>query len=241
MRSVLVTGVSSGIGYAIADSLLTQNDRVTGVSRRQPKELIECGLVHWSLDLSDSNAVDSGLSERLLAAPAWTHVILNAGIIGSVSDLSSCEDAILQHVFQINVWSNKALLDQILRAVPTVRQVVAMTSGAGQEGKRGLGAYCLSKATLNMLIQLYAREFPHVHFTSLLPGTVATPMQDLLCSVEDDRFPILDTLRERRALDSMSNVDSVARRLIAQLDQFPELVASGNTLHLDALSAHQAV
>lgn len=241
MRSFLITGVSSGIGHAIVDHLLTLGDQVTGISRRQPQDLVKRGLIHWAMDLSDGKAVTEALADYLVTVPNWTHVILNAGIVGSVSDLSNCQNDDLQNVFETNVWSNKTLLEQILRVVPTVRQVVAMSSGAGQNGKRGLGAYCLSKATLNMLIQLYAREFPDVHFTALLPGTVETPMQDFLCSVEDDRYPFLEVLRQRRAAHSMSNVQSVAQRLISQLERFPSLVVSGSTFHLEAVKSSQSV
>ena len=40
-NSVLITGVSSGIGHGLADAYLRREARVFGVSRREPNDLIE--------------------------------------------------------------------------------------------------------------------------------------------------------------------------------------------------------
>ena len=70
-------------------------------------------------------------------------------------------------------------------------------------GSKGWGAYSLSKAGLNMLLKVYAKEMPETHFTALAPGIIDTPMvQHIIKNVNDEIYPSVSTLEyfHRRVL-----------------------------------------
>jgi len=97
---------------------------------------------------------------------------------------------------ELNVWANKELID-VLNSHATVKQVVGISSGAAVNGSKGWGAYSLSKSSLNMLLKVYAKELPDVHFAALAPGIIKTHMTDIIIDkVDDQKFPSAKKLKE---------------------------------------------
>ena len=109
--------------------------------------------------------------------------------------------------------------------------MVAISTGASQSGNRGWNGYSLSKAALNMLIQLYAGERPETHFTSFAPGLVDTAMQDYLTNLpRDDRYPPLEILKAAKGTESMPDGETCARKLI---EVFPKLLSLASGSYAD--------
>jgi NAD(P)-dependent dehydrogenase (short-subunit alcohol dehydrogenase family) len=154
--------------------------------------------------------------------------VLNAGILGRFDDLASVDLANLRHVMEINVWANKTVIDGLFCSDRTIRQVVTISSGASVNGNRGWAGYSISKAALNMLTKLYAREHLETHFCALSPGVIDTPMLEELCALSpDDRFPALEALRRKRNTPEMPMPEEAAGLLIDVFARLPDLVESG--------------
>jgi NAD(P)-dependent dehydrogenase (short-subunit alcohol dehydrogenase family) len=220
LRHALITGTSSGLGHAIAARLLAQDWRVYGCSRRDPGLP---GLAHRHLDLNDHGAVPGALTALLKDAPGLALVVLNAGILGTIRDISKTPLVDLKQVMELNVWTNKTVLDWLIHWDRPVAQIVLISSGASVLGNRGWGGYALSKATLNMLAKLYAHELPHTHISSLAPGIIDTAMMDSLCNVDDPtHFPALERLQHARGTTAMPGPDEAARRLLSVLPELRE-------------------
>lgn len=204
-RTVLITGNSSGLGHGLTEVYLDKGWEVYGVSRRGCTDL-PGKLKDIRCDLTDYEAVPLALETLLMGIGHLDVVILNAGILGKMQDMADSSLADIQQVMDANVWSNKVLLDWLLKSGIRIDQIVLISSGAAINGNRGWGAYALSKATLNMLTQLYAHEFPHTHLAALAPGLVDTAMQDVLCDpaqVDEQQFPSVAKLRAARETPAM--------------------------------------
>ena len=228
---IFITGVSSGLGHGLAKVYLEQGATVYGCSRRAPQDLIEQGLIFEAADFADGPSACSAVG-RLLADAGHLHrVILNAGKLGQIRDMQATPLSDLRETMEINVLSNKWLLDLIFASGRKVKQVVAISSGASQSGSRGWNGYSLSKAALNMLIQLYAGERRTTHFTSLAPGLIDTPMQDYLTNLpEDDRYGPLAILKAAKGTERMPDGETCARQLI---DIFPKLLERPSGSYVD--------
>ncbi len=235
--NLFITGNSSGLGRGLAQVYLERGWSVYGVSRRG------CDLENERLrdiraDLSDFEAVPVALSELLRGVGHLDLVILNAGVLGPIKDLHDTSVEEIYQVMDINVWSNKVILDWLLDAGIRIDQMVLISSGAAVRGNRGWGAYALSKATLNMLTQLYAHEFPDSHLTALAPGLVDTAMQDYLCDEADaERFQSLQRLRAARGTPAMPTPEQAARMIA---DIVPGLTAHPTGGFLDVRDLNRA-
>ncbi|MFG0296131.1 MAG: SDR family NAD(P)-dependent oxidoreductase [Maioricimonas sp. JB045] len=229
MAQILITGVSSGIGHALAAEYLSRGASVYGTSRRTPDDLTSNSAFRFvPLDLTEFDQVGAGFDTLLDGVARLDLVILNAGILGPFGDLAEQSLDDMKHVLDVNVWANKVVLDAVYRQVDEVRQVVTISSGAAVNGHRGWGGYALSKAALNMLTMLYAAEQPDTHFCALAPGVVETSMQDYLNGLpEDERYPSLDSLRSKRDTSEMPSPAELAPRLVDAISQLPERIRSG--------------
>ena len=219
---IFISGVSSGLGYGLAKVYLEMGYEVYGCSRREPKDLVEQGLHFAGIDLNNSVKGKRGFCSLINDVLHFDLVILNAGKLGQIRDMKETTLEDLRETMEINVWSNKWLLDCLFVDERSVEQVVAISSGASQSGSRGWNGYSLSKSALNMLIKLYAGERSQTHFTSLAPGLIDTAMQDYLTSLpQDPRYKPLDILKAAKGTEIMPDGETCARRLI---EVFPKLL-----------------
>lgn len=225
-KTALITGNSSGLGLGLTEAYLTRGYEVYGVSRRGCQKA-DHKLKDIRCDLTDYEAVPLALETLLMGISHLDVVILNAGILGEMKDMADSTLEEIQQVMEANVWSNKVLLDWLLKSGIRIDQIVLISSGAAVNGNRGWGAYALSKATLNMLTQLYAHEFTHSHLTALAPGLIDTAMQEILCDqdqVDATRFPSVKKLRAARGTKDMpspSEAGEMIAALIPSLKQLP--------------------
>ncbi len=221
-ETIFITGVSRGLGHGLAEYYLKQGAAVFGCSRGVPEDLVSAGLRHVCLDLAGGASGAAQLRKLCEGVDHFDRVILNAAKLGEIRDLKDCSLSDLRETMEINVWANKWIVETVFERVPSVRQVVGISSGASLSGSRGWNGYSLSKAALNMLMQLFSGEYPDTHFTAFAPGLIDTAMQDYLTGLpEDERFSPLAKLKAAKGTEAMPDKDTAARLLA---EAFPKLL-----------------
>jgi NAD(P)-dependent dehydrogenase (short-subunit alcohol dehydrogenase family) len=211
--NVFITGTSSGLGFGLAKYYLRAGHQVYGISRKMNETLNSYSGFHFLVqDITRFSELETNLFSFLKDVQVLDLVILNAGILNEIKDLKDTSLHEIKKVMDVNVWANKILIETLFHQVAEIKQVVAVSSGAAVSGARGWNAYSLSKATLNMLINLYAKEFTGTHFCALAPGLVDTGMQEYIFSLEDDeKFPVVQRLKEAKGTEKMPKPDEAAR------------------------------
>jgi benzil reductase ((S)-benzoin forming) len=217
--NVLITGVSSGLGQSLMRVFKNNGNEVYGISRKKVKE---CH--HISCDLSDLSSIKKKLETLLKDISHLDLIILNAGILGTIKTVENWSIDEINEIMNINVWSNKVLLDWTLKNIK-VDQVVAISSGASHHSYKGWGGYSLSKSTLKMLMDVYSKDKNDSHFISVAPGLVDTSMQDYLCSEVDSKiFPVINKFIEARKNGSMQTPDDIAETMFRMIPEFKTLI-----------------
>jgi NAD(P)-dependent dehydrogenase (short-subunit alcohol dehydrogenase family) len=224
-NTILITGVSSGLGLGLAKYYLQQGKTVYAINRHCPEELADDENFYFSAcDLTDEKAVKQSIDDLLVDLEILDLVVLNAGILKELKDLRETSLEEIRQVMDINTWANKTVIDCLDSATTSVKQIVAISSGASISGNRGWNAYGLSKTALNMLIKLYAQECPDIHFSALAPGLVDTNMQDYICALEENgQFPVVDRLKSCRGTELMPTPEQLAPKLDAGFAKVFEL------------------
>lgn len=214
-HSILITGVSSGIGRGLALHYLSQGDLVFGLSRRAPADFGGMpGFAFRAVDLSALDTIAPAVEDLLRDVARLDLAILNAGVLGTIGDLSESDVKAMRAVMDVNLWANKPVLDAACGRGRRLDQVVAISSGASVSGARGWNAYALSKAALNMLMALYAAERPETHFSALAPGLADTAMQAAMRALpEDPRFATVERLKKSAGTSDMPDPEDLAPRL----------------------------
>ncbi len=233
--NLFVTGNSSGLGWGLTEAYLARGRRVYGCSRRGCD--LKGELRDVRCDLSDLDAIGSALGQLLADAERLELVILNAGILGEIRELSSTSLEEIRRVMDVNVWSNKVIMDWLHGWGRPVEQVVMISSGASVLGNKGWGAYALSKAALNMLAKLYAHEFPNTHIAAIAPGLIDTAMMDYLCGeVDAGAFPAMQRIRQARGTEVMPAPRPAAERLAEAIPSLRDY-ASGSYVDIRQILA----
>ncbi len=215
--NILITGTSSGIGYGLARDFLARGANVWGISRRKADDIHDRdNYKHLGLDLTHHNKVRELIPEFIRYQGSLDLVILNSGILGDIKLMSEIDIHQMKLVMEINVWSNKVLLDVLFENEVKIKQVVGMSSKASLRSTPGWGPYCLSKAGLNMLMNIYAKEYPETHFTAFAPGLVDSEIQEFIYSIkETDKYPTTKRLQEARFTEEMPDAIKAAPMLIS--------------------------
>lgn len=153
LRSILITGCSSGIGLACAQGLLKKGWRVFASARsaEDVERLKDLGLADaLFLDVADSESIFSGVQWVLTQTGGNLDAVFNNagfGVPGAVEDLSR---AAMRYQFETNVFGAIELTNQVL---PIFRRqgygrVVFNSSVLGFAAMPYRGAYNASKFAL---------------------------------------------------------------------------------------------
>ena len=216
--NVFITGVSSGLGKSLMEEYTNQGHNVYGITRED-------------IDLKYVDEVNIKLPNILKGVTKLDVVILNAGILGDIKTFDKWKYAEILKIMDVNVWSNKYILDYLFKNNIKVEQVVSISSGASKHTYAGWGGYSISKCALGMMMGVYSKEIDDTHFISLAPGLVDTKMQDYLCNdVDKNKFPMMNKFVRARE-DGTSRKPSVVAKDI--VDLIPTLVQLDNGSFID--------
>jgi NAD(P)-dependent dehydrogenase (short-subunit alcohol dehydrogenase family) len=206
---VLITGISRGIGKGLCEYYLDRGDEVYALGRSNPFDEVK----FYKIDLTNFEKLYIAIEE--LEIDSLDLAILNAGILGEIKELEKWSIKELRDIFDVNVWSNKVLIDLI---APFTDKIVLMSSGAAVNGNKGWGGYSLSKCALNMMAKIYAQEIDSKIY-ALAPGVIDTDMVQKVISFDHFKFPSLD----RVELSKVKLKEGIKRivKVLDIIDRFP--------------------
>ena len=215
-RTVMITGIHTGLGHAAAARCLEAGDQVLGLSRNAPDDLAGHQRLRFiSHDLRQLSEIPAAVATLLEGVERLDLAILNAGVLGELKDLADTSLEELRAVMDVNLWANKVLLDVLLDGSREVSQVVAISSGAAFNGSGGWGAYSISKSALNLLIRVAAHEHPGTHMTAMAPGIVHTALIDSILDQPDDpRYEAHRRIKAASAEGRIMTTDQAAELLL---------------------------
>ena len=227
--NVFITGVSFGLGKSLKDEYLNLGHNVYGLSRTS---VDDCN--HISLDLSEPPIYlfKSKLSTLFSGLKKLDVVILNVGMLGGIKTFDKWSYTELQEIMNVNVWSNKYILDYLFENNIEVKQVITISSGASEHSYKGWGGYCITKSALRMMTELYSKEIKDTHFLSVAPGLVDTSMQEYLCNdVDVDEFPLTEKFIQSKKDGTTKSAVEVSKQIINLMQEFQK-IESGKFIDL---------
>ena len=175
-KVVLVTGASSGLGYAIAKSLAESNHRVFGTAR-VPRAAATKGVTTLPLDVTQDDSVASCITEVIRSAGRIDAVINNAGfgIAGAIEDTTTAE-ALSQ--FETNFFGTHRVCRAVLPHLRAQRAgtIINMSSLAGRIPLPFQGFYSATKFAIEAYteaLRMEVRPFG-IGVSMIEPGDFAT-------------------------------------------------------------------
>lgn len=196
MIRVVVTGASSGLGFALARHYLLKGAAVAAIARRgelmQPLDNEFPGKAFcYALDVLDSLALQRAASNFIARVGLPDIVIANAGVsIGTLTEYT--EDAeYFRQIMDVNVLGIVNTFQPFVSPMRSAKHgtLVGIASVAGFRGLPGAGAYSASKAAAISYLESLRVELHNsgVKVVTICPGYIRTPMT----SVNPYRMPFL--------------------------------------------------
>src|SRR5260370_29091079 len=161
MKKVFLTGASSGIGLAIARSLIAHGHEVWGTSRNLIRLEQVQGLHPVRLDLADSRSIDDAFKNALAEESRFDVLINNAGggHFGPAEHLSEHE---IEKQFQVLVFGHLQLMRLALAAMRSHGSglIINVTSLASRLPVPFMAAYNAAKAAMAVYTMSIQLELP---------------------------------------------------------------------------------
>jgi len=210
-KAALVTGASSGIGYAIAEALGDEGYALTVAARRPEKLEAAAERLRKAGYEVTAAAGDLGRTEAIRAA-VETHreryrrldvLVNNAGV-----GIGQYADELTEKAIDIQVATNLRSIFLFYReALPLLREagaehrnamVINVASSSGKQAEAWLGVYSATKHGVVGFTQAMNEELAEagIKSTALCPAFVDTPMTDFV--------------KEKLGAEGMITVDDVA-------------------------------
>jgi short-subunit dehydrogenase len=184
---VVITGASTGIGYALAKFYLQRGAMVALIARRGHllRELAQTYRDQasvYDLDVRDAPALQAAARDFSSRVGAADLVIANAGVSAGTLTEQADDNAVFEEILAINV---RGMMQTFQAFLPPMRKgaggtLVGIASVAGFRGLPGAGAYSASKAAAISYLESLRVELSGsgIAVVTLCPGYIVTPMTE---------------------------------------------------------------
>jgi NAD(P)-dependent dehydrogenase (short-subunit alcohol dehydrogenase family) len=186
-KVAVVTGCSTGIGFATALRLAREGCRVYATVRSEASgaalqaEAADLPLSLLIVDVDGDESVAAGIGSVIAAEGRIDVLVNNAGVSGGEA-VETTPMSAFQSVMNTNTWG---VVRGIQAVLPTMREqrggcIVNVTSLAGRVACAGMGAYAASKFAAEAISEALAVEAAQfgIRVAIIEPGVVATPIFD---------------------------------------------------------------
>jgi len=177
VKSVLITGCSTGIGLCIAIGLQKKGYRVfpTARTNEDVKKLKDLGFEALYLDLSSSDSIKSAVF-KLYEKTDQIYALINNGAYGQAGALEDISRVVLEKQFQTNVFGWHELTNLLLLKMRNhdSGRIVYISSVLGFVAMPFRGPYIASKFAIEGLVSTFRLELcnTNIKFSVIQPGPI---------------------------------------------------------------------
>lgn len=229
--SIIITGVSRGLGAALFDEYHHDGARILALGRTfTPRQRIAALADPQRVRLRATNLQDSTslpaadeIADFLQSGRPDQRAVLvhNAAIAGPVGRIGTLTDADLAASAQVNLIAPMQLTNTFIAALPPqmAGRICYVTSSAARNPYPGWAAYCATKAAAEVFIQCAATDRCETRIID--PGAMDTGMHAYLRKTGKG-MPGHDRLIQRHASGNLAHPRSaavhIAQRTLADVD-----------------------
>jgi len=205
MKTILVTGVSKGLGAIIAKNLLELGYKVIGLARTKTN-IVDSLITEYpdsfnflNFDLSKPDTTETLLKNDIFKGIA-IHGFINNAAIAYDDLITNAKVEPLTNMFQVNVLSPIMLTRQVLRNMllhRTKGSIIHISSISVHTGYKGLSMYAATKGAIEAFSKNTAREWGELGIKSnaIVAGFMETEMSSSLTKDQKSRIYMRTSLK----------------------------------------------
>jgi NAD(P)-dependent dehydrogenase (short-subunit alcohol dehydrogenase family) len=206
-KVAVVTGVSKGIGRAVAEALLAKGAIVAGWGMHKP-DFEHINFYFFETNVRDHKSVEHAFQQTQKKFDDYIHVLVNNAGLGYFGNFEDMTIEQVQELFEVNVYG---IFYTCRHIIPVMKEnsfghIINISSTAGLEGMPQVAAYCGAKHAVRGISESLFRELRDfgIKVTTVYPGSTKT-----------DFFRNSPGIK---AHDNMVHADEVAEQIIRALE-----------------------
>jgi 3-oxoacyl-[acyl-carrier protein] reductase len=238
MKTILVTGVSQGLGLEIARAILEAGWSVYGTSRRHSEDYQELQHLHGdrakflAVDLAEPASLKEQIFGPFLPARVPLHGLVNNAAVAYDDLVSNLDVTRLRAMYELNVFTPMVLSREVIRNMLLNRvagSLVHISSVSVHTGYKGLAMYASTKGALEAFSKNTAREWGErgIRSNCVVAGFMETAMSSKLTFAQKEK------IYQRTALKQPTGPGSVAAAVLYLLGEGAASV-TGQNIVVDA-------
>ena len=221
-KVLIITGGSKGIGNAILKRFLAEDFIIYSFSRSIDTS-VKSNIVHQiQLDLFDTvklfskfkAVIDSNINSNEFV------LINNAGTLGQVNSIGKLDSSDIKQTLELNTTIPMLLCNQFIQLTQDLKikkTIINISSGAAINPIEGWSVYCASKAAIDMMVKVVAKEQESANYPigiySIYPGKVDTEMQLIIRQLSKEQFPLVKQFIEYKTKGDLKSPLEVADKI----------------------------
>lgn len=214
-KNALVTGGSSGIGKAIAETLNSQGATVCVIDLNENESNTALGISTITTDITNLDT----LKEALKEVPDQIDLLINNAGIGFVGNVEQTEEEDFDRLYQVNV---KGVFNCIKAVLPRMKvkggAIINMASIVSHVAVNNRFAYTMTKGAVHAMTFAIAKDYIHegIRCNSVSPARVHTPFVDdyLKKNYPGNEQEMFENLSETQPIGRMGKPEEVANLVL---------------------------
>lgn len=222
-KILIITGANRGLGKAIIDLALQEEDTVViSLSRSLCEQHLKVPgnrMVFVQSDLLKPFSAEAlNIVDKYIKEDSVLYFLNNAGTILPIDRIGNLEEEAISNSIRVNIEYPSNLINFILgKYLDNELVIVNITSGAGNNPIAHWSLYGSSKAFMKMFFKVLAEENinnKNVLIYSIDPGTMDTEMQT---SIRNNNFPKRDYFQTLKENETLIRPEDAAVKILSHI------------------------
>lgn len=236
--NVLVTGISRGVGLAIAKVILRESNCVYGIYRTPTPELEALKKQYpdsffvMPFDLKDTSGIKKEIFQSFIGNNVPLHGFVNNAAEAYDDLITNMDLKKVEAMFNVNVFAPLLITKLAIRNMlfhNISGSIVHISSISAHTGYKGLGMYAASKGAIEAFSKGVSREWGirGIRSNVVVPGFMETDMSASLSNEQKQK------IYGRNSLKKATDILSVAETVLFLLNKNGGSI-TGQNIHVDA-------
>lgn len=230
-KILIITGGNKGLGLGLAEEYHKNGYRVISIARTKTKKLYF--EEQYQCDLSNTENIENIIIELFShldkSNTSIITLINNAGDLGVVNTIENLTPQEISYTIQVNLTAPiilNSIFIKLTKDWDCTKRIYNISSGAAVNPYESWVLYCSTKAGLDMMTKVVAKEQkdePHgISITNIYPGIVDTNMQKKARTTPKEQFKSVQRFIDFYKKGELSTPRQVAEKIF-KLESLKEL------------------
>jgi len=187
-KKILIIGVNSGIGEALAIRYAQKGAMIIGTYRKSPSTICSSveNIVSYKLDISNPKNIDSFHDYLANTRFNWDIIIFSVGVLEPIGNFLDTDFSQWEKSFSTNFFGQLQLMHGVRKLANLNATAIFFTGGAPGGVLKNYSSYSIAKIGLTKMVEYLDAEDHEIKYSIVGPGWVDTKIHEQTIKSQDN-------------------------------------------------------